>query len=136
MLTPGILIIEDHKEYREAVRHFLELHNIQAQIKEASSGEEGVLLARSEKPQIVIMDFMLGGIDGLETAKQIKKHLPKCNIIMLTIYDPKEIFQRNGHGAINSFISKGDLYNQLVPAIRKILLNSSKNNKTTINKGG
>ena len=134
MFTPSILIIEDHKEYREAVRHFLELHHIHAHLIEASTGEEGVLLARKKKPEIAVIDFMLGGIDGLEAARQIKKHLPKCGIIMLTMYEPKEIFCRDGHGTIRFFISKGDLYEQLVPAISRILCASNTNYKTTINK--
>ena len=121
MITPKILIIEDHKDFREALRHFLELNKIQAHIIEASSGEEGVLLARKKKHQIVVIDFALGGINGLETTRQIKKFLPKCSIIMLTLYDPKEIFRRDGHGMIQSFISKSDLYEQLVPAINRIL---------------
>ena len=121
MLNPSILLIEDHKDYREAVKHFLELHHIQAHLLEASTGEEGVLLARMKKPVIVVTDFGLGGINGLEVARQIKKHLPKCNIIMLTMYDPKEILRKDANGMIKFFINKGDLSEQLVPAIRRIL---------------
>lgn len=107
------------------MRHYLEVNHIQAHIMEASSGEEGVLLARKKKPQIVVIDFALGGITGLEAARQIKKYLPKCSIILLTIYDPQEIFRRDGDGIIQSFISKSDLYEQLVPVINKILNNSN-----------
>ena len=126
MKTPNILIIEDHKEFRGALRHFLESNKIKAHIMEASSGEEGVLLARKKKPQIVVIDFALGGINGLEAACQIKKYFPKCIIIMLTIYDPKEIFRRDGGGIIHSFISKSDLYEELVPVINRILNGSDK----------
>ena len=127
MLTPSILLIEDHKDFRKAVRRFLELHHIQARLLEASTGEEGVLLARMKKPVIVVIDFDLGGINGLEAARQIKKHLPKCSIIILTMYDPNEIIRKNANGMIRFFINKGDLSEQLVPVIRRILHNS--NNK-------
>ncbi len=136
MSIPNILIIEDHKEYREAVCHFLELNHLPVQMIEASSGEEGVLLAREKKPDIVLLDFALGGINGLETARQIKKHLPKCSIIMLTIYDHKEIFRRDSDGAIRFFINKGDLYEQLVPVINRILGDSNKNKKQLLSKKG
>ncbi len=136
MFKPCILLIEDHKEYREAVLHFLELSNIKAHFLEASSGEEGVLLAKTKKPSIVIIDFSLGGIDGLEVSRQIKKYLPQCSIIMLSMYDPKEILRRNGHGNVSSFVNKSDLYEQLVPAINKILIDSKKNRKYLLSKKG
>ena len=101
---------------------------------EASSGEEGVLLARKKNPDIVVIDFSLGGINGLEAARQIKEYLPRCSIIMLTIYDSKEILRRDGHGTIRFLINKGDLYEKLVPAIKKILSNSNIDKKTTINR--
>ena len=124
-ITPYILIIEDHKDFREALQHFLELNQIRAHIIEASSGEEGILLARKKKPQIVVIDFAMGGINGLDAARQIKKFLPQCKIIMLSAYDPKEIFRRDGHGLIHFFISKSDLYKQLVPVINRILNDSN-----------
>lgn len=131
MLKPCILFIEDHKDFREAVRHFLELHDIQAYLIEAPTGEEGVFLATKKNPEIVVMDFYLGGMDGLEAARQIKKRVPKCNIIMLTMYDPKEIAGKDRKGTIKRFISKGDLYEQLVPVLRRILHDSDVNKKTT-----
>lgn len=135
MTMPNLLIIDDHKDYREAVRHFLELNDVQVHMMEAGSGEEGVLLARKNKSSIIITDFALGGINGLEAARQIKKHLPHCSIIMLTVYDSVEIMRRDTQGTIRFFINKGDLYEQLVPVITRILRDSRKNNKTNI-KGG
>jgi len=116
------------------VRHFLELHHVRANVLEACSGEEGVLLARKKKPDIVVADFALGGINGLEAALQIKKYFSKCSIIMLTVYEPKEIFRRDRRGVIRFFISKSDLYEQLVPVINRILRDSG-TNKITIKQG-
>ncbi len=121
VIIPSILIIEDHQDFREALQHFLQLNQIRAHIIEASSGEEGILLARKKKPQIVVVDFALNGINGLDAARQIKKYLPQCKIIMLTIYEPKEIHRRDGYGVINFFISKSDLHKQIVPLINRIL---------------
>jgi DNA-binding NarL/FixJ family response regulator len=126
MSRPHILIIEDHKDFRKALKHFLQAHQVRAEMIEASSGEEGVLLAKKNKMDIVVTDFALGGIDGLEAARQIKKSLPDCRIIMLTIYDPKEIFRRDTHRTISFFISKGDLHELLVPAINRVLCDSGK----------
>ncbi len=119
MLT--ILIVEDHKDFRQAVRHFLEVSNIKADLLEASSGEEGILLAKRIKPQIVLMDFWLRGINGMEAASQIKASVPNCSIIMLTMFDIKDIEPLDSQNIIKAFISKSDLCDKLIPSINKIL---------------
>jgi len=121
MPYPRILIVDDHKEFREAARHFLELRHVRARMTEASSGEEGILIAQRIKPKVVIMDFFLRGMNGLEAARKIKEYNPKCSIIMLTMFDPKEIAGAAFNDVINVFISKGDLYDRLIPAIDKFL---------------
>ncbi|MDO8674903.1 MAG: response regulator transcription factor [Candidatus Omnitrophota bacterium] len=119
MLT--ILIVEDHKDFRQAVRHFLEVSNVKADLLEASSGEEGVLLAKRIKPQIVLMDFWLRGMNGMEAATQIKASVPNCSIIMLTMFDIKDIEPLDNQNLIKAFISKSDLCDKLIPSISKIL---------------
>ena len=120
-----LLIIEDHKDFREAIHRFLELSNIGVHIMEACSGEEGVLIAKKVKPKIVVTDFLLGGINGIETARQIKQDNSECKIIMLTMFDPKEVTHMGGRDkSISTFISKSDIYDELVSAIEKALRNN------------
>jgi DNA-binding NarL/FixJ family response regulator len=116
-----ILIIEDHKDFRQAVRHFLEVSNVKADLLEASSGEEGVVLAKQNKPEIILMDFWLRGINGIEAATQIKASLPECSIILLTMFDLKDVQPLVHREIIKEFISKSDLFEKLVPSINKIL---------------
>jgi DNA-binding NarL/FixJ family response regulator len=121
MQKPRILIVEDHKDFREAVRHYLEINRVDAHMLEASSGEEGVLIAHKVKPRVVIMDFSLGGINGIEAAQQIKEHNPKCSIIMLTMFDPREVTRTDNGRFIKRFIGKGDLNDELLPTVNKLL---------------
>lgn len=118
---PAILIVEDHFEFRRAVRRFLELKKVNARMMEASSAEEGVLIAQKFRPKVIIMDFVLRGKNGLEAARKIKEENPMCNIIMLTMFDPKEIAQVQRDAAVKVFIDKENLYDQLIPAIDKVL---------------
>jgi DNA-binding NarL/FixJ family response regulator len=116
-----ILIIEDHKDFRQAVCHFLEVSHIKANIVEASSGEEGVLMAQRIKPEIILMDFWLRGINGVEAATQIKASLPECSIILLTMFDLKDVQPLVSKEIIKEFISKSDLVEKLIPCVSKIL---------------
>ena len=116
-----ILIIEDHKDFRQAVRHFLEVSSVKAELLEASSGEEGVLIAKRIKPEIVLMDFWLRGINGIEAATQIKASVPECSIILLTMFDLKDVQPLVNKEIIKEFISKSELFEKLVPSVTKIL---------------
>jgi len=116
-----ILIVEDHKDFRQAVRHFLEVSHVKADIMEASSGEEGLLLGKRIKPEIILMDFWLRGITGVEAATQIKASVPDCSIILLTMFDLKDVQPLVNKEIIKEFISKSDLYEKLVPSVNKIL---------------
>ncbi len=116
-----ILIVEDHKDFRQAVRHFLEVSQVKADVLEASCGEEGILLAKRHKPEIVLMDFWLGGINGVEAATQIKASVPECSIILLTMFDLKDVQPLVNREVIKEFISKSDLCDKLVPSVNKIL---------------
>lgn len=118
---PYLLIVEDHFEFRQAVRRFLELKRIGARMMEASSGEEGIVIAQKFRPKVIIMDFVLRGMNGLEAARKIKENNPKCHIIMLTMFDPKEIAQVQRDTAVKMFIDKENLYDQLIPALDKVL---------------
>ncbi len=116
-----ILIVEDHKDFRREVRHFLEVSHIDVRLVEAASAEEGIVAAKANRPEIVLMDFWLGGMNGMDAAAQIKETLPSCSIIMLTMFDIKEIGQLNGKHHVKEFISKGNLFEQLIPSVKKIL---------------
>jgi DNA-binding NarL/FixJ family response regulator len=121
-----ILIIEDHKDFRQAVRHFLQVSNIKSDVLEASSGEEGVVIAKRTKPEIVLMDFWLRGINGIEAATQIKASVPDCSIILLTMFDLKDVQPLVNKEVIKEFISKSELFEKLVPSINKALNTVSK----------
>jgi DNA-binding NarL/FixJ family response regulator len=117
----NILIVEDHKDFRQAVRHFLEVSHVKANLVEASSGEEGVVLAKRIKPEIVLMDFWLRGINGVEAATQIKASVPDAYIILLTMFDLKDVQPLVNKEVIKEFISKSDLCEKLLPSINKVL---------------
>ena len=97
------------------------MHHIKAHILEASTAEEGIFLALQKQPEIVVTDFSLGveAMNGLEAAQQIKTYFPNCGIIMLTSWDLRDVVPKDEQGAINYFINKGDLCEDLCLLFRK-----------------
>lgn len=121
MMNKTILIVEDHREFRKAVCDFLKLNDVTAKIVEASSGPEAILLARAMNPRLILMDFWLGGMNGLQAATQIKQIVPHTAIIMLSMFDAKEIPKVHFGRVIRKFICKSELTEKLVPEIIKII---------------
>ncbi|MBU5669152.1 response regulator transcription factor [Peptoniphilus sp. MSJ-1] len=77
-----ILLVEDEESIRKFVKINLEREGYK--IFEAGSGEEGVEIARAERPDVVVLDIMLPGIDGFEVCKILREEFPSLGIIMLT----------------------------------------------------
>ena len=85
-----ILIVDDHALLREGLIKILSLEEELEIIGEASKGEEAIDLARKLRPDIILMDINMPGINGIEATKVIKKELPQIGIIALTIHDDEE----------------------------------------------
>ena len=77
-----ILLIEDEASIRGFLKINLKRNNFD--VIEADNGEDGLQLALTENPKIVILDVMLPGIDGFEVCKQLRERLKDIGIIMLT----------------------------------------------------
>lgn len=76
------MLVEDEESIRKFVKINLEREGYI--IFEAGSGEEGIEVARRERPDIVVLDIMLPGIDGFEVCKTLRGEFPSLGIIMLT----------------------------------------------------
>lgn len=84
-MSQAILIVEDHKGVRTALRDWLLANYPQNHVIEAGSGEEAISLVDRETPRLVIMDFKLPGIDGVEVTRRIKARFPQIPVVMLTV---------------------------------------------------
>jgi DNA-binding response OmpR family regulator len=69
-LPPLVLVVEDHEDTRFLLKTMLEMHGYR--VSEAMDGEEGVRLARRERPRLVIMDATLPRLDGLTATRRIR----------------------------------------------------------------
>ncbi len=115
-----ILIIEDHDAFRQVVRDYLLKQDFESDIFEAPSGELGVVKALREKPDIILMDIRLPGLNGIDAATRIKQYLPKCDIIVLTMFETKAFKKVFKSDDVIYYIGKSELYEKLVPAIKRI----------------
>ncbi len=114
-----ILIVDDHAVVRRGARAFLEAQPDFAVVGDVGSGGEAVLLAADRAPDIVLMDLVMPGMDGVQATRLVKQKSPCSQVIVLTSYHEDEhIFPAIRAGAL-SYLLKDISLSDLADAIRK-----------------
>ncbi len=119
----SVVIVDDHEVVRNGVKAYLMTTPDFVVVGEAASGEEALSLVAEQIPDIVLMDLIMPGMDGVETTRQVKKISPRTQVVVLTSYhDDVHIFPALKAGAI-SYILKDMKMEKLVEALRKAIDN-------------
>lgn len=87
---------------------------------EAATGEEGVLKTIELKPDLVVMDIILPGINGIEATKAIMANYPDTKILILSNHSGSILVQALLSANARGYISKTHAFEELVPAIRVV----------------
>ncbi|HEY9732574.1 MAG TPA: response regulator transcription factor [Drouetiella sp.] len=117
----SVLIVDDHYATRFGLKIILE-HNEDMTISEAETGSEALSLAASLKPDVVVLDFMLPGMSGIDTAIELKKSLPEQRILMLTGRDDEDVIFAALSAGVDGYCLKDSDRNQIVSAVRAVSL--------------
>jgi NarL family two-component system response regulator LiaR len=114
-----ILLVDDHKIVRQGVRAFFDAQEEIEVIGEAGSGEEAVRMVEERVPDVVLMDLIMPGMDGVEATRLAKSISPRTQIVVLTSYhDDEHIFPALQAGAL-SYILKDVEMDELAEAVFK-----------------
>lgn len=121
-MTPiSILIVDDHEVVRNGIRAYLETLPKFNVVGEAASGEEAIRMAGELIPDVVLMDLVMPGMDGIETTREVKKISPRTQIVVLTSYhEDEQIFPALKAGAI-SYVLKDMKMDKLAEAIQSAI---------------
>jgi NarL family two-component system response regulator LiaR len=114
-----VMIVDDHEMVRQGAAGYLEAQDDIHVIAEASSGEEALSMAKELVPDVVLMDLVMPGLDGVEATRRLKDDSPRTQIIILTsFHEDEHIFPALQAGAI-SYLLKDVKAAELVEAIRR-----------------
>jgi len=118
-MSKRILVIEDQEDNRRILRYLL--RSAQYEVIEAVTGEEGVDLAERERPDLILMDIQLPGLDGYEATRRIKgntalRHIP---IIVVTSYALSGDDVKAFAAGCDAYVTKPFSPRQLLATIRE-----------------
>lgn len=104
-----ILVVDDSEMMRQSLRNLLEGHENWQVCEEAGTGQEAVDKLNSLRPDIVIMDYHMPQMDGLETATRITSTFPQLPILMLTLYLNPHLVEQARQAGFSGACSKSDI---------------------------
>lgn len=118
MTQISVVLVDDHQIVRQGVRAFLSTQPDLLVVGDAGTGEEGVALAAELTPDVVLLDLIMDGMDGVDATRLIKEASPRSQVVILTSYDDDaNIFPALRAGAL-SYVLKDIGSDALADAVR------------------
>ncbi len=115
------LIVDDNPSFIKRLRDFLVTCEECEVIGEASDGEEAISKVRDLKPDLVLMDVRMGGMDGLNAAQRMKDEFPEIEIIILSKYDLHEYREAARIRGAIGYVVKMKMADELMPIIQRVM---------------
>ena len=114
------LIADDHEVVREGLRLALSRAKNVRVVGEATDGESAVVMAQRRRPDVVMMDLRMGGIDGIEAARQIRRSNPGCRVVIFTGQPERNLLQRGRDAGCSGYLLKEAPHSTIVRAIERV----------------
>jgi DNA-binding NarL/FixJ family response regulator len=115
-----ILLVDDHQMVREGIKSVINSREDYKVVGEASNGEEAVEKAFKLKPDVVVMDINMPGMNGIEAVMKIKNLNKGIKILMLTMIDNEKFIIDALSSGANGYLNKGADISELLRAIKKL----------------
>ncbi|HRN68960.1 MAG TPA: response regulator transcription factor [Promineifilum sp.] len=118
--TIRLLLADDHAVVRSGLRLLLEAQPDLAIIGEAENGEEAIRRTAELRPDVVLMDIEMPGMNGIEAARRIKAQSPGTSVLALTMYEDDQYFFEMLRAGASGYVPKRAAPDELASAIRAV----------------
>ena len=118
---PRVLIVDDHAAVRRGVQRILQSFPEWEFCGEAANGEEAVRLAAALKPEIIVMDVSMPGMNGLEATRIIRDVLPTAKVLLLTLHSSTELVRSAFRAGARGYVLKSGAEHELIRALNVVL---------------
>ncbi len=115
-----LLVVDDHALLRQALRALLDGQESLEVVGEATNGREAVDAAERLRPDVVLMDMVMPGLNGIEATRQIIKRVPNCRVLILTAYLEDERLLQALRAGASGYVVKNSELDELVLAVHSV----------------
>lgn len=116
-----ILLVDDHALMRAGIRALIEGVAGQTIVAEAANGRDGVALAKTHRPDLVVMDITMSEMNGIEAGAQIRADNPAARVLMLSMHTSEEFVRRAMKSGASGYLVKDSAPLELQMAIDAIM---------------
>lgn len=120
-----VLLVDDHKIMRDGIKAILRHAEDFRVIGETETGVEAVQLCRRSKPDVIVMDIGLPGLNGIETTQEILRYFPEAKIVILSMYDDEHSVVGAIRAGARAFVLKTASDEDLIEALRTVAVGGS-----------
>ena len=118
---PDIIIVDDHLIFRQGLKAIINFEDVGNVIAEASNGEEFLEILKALKPDLVLMDIDMPGMNGFDATKKALELIPELKIIAFTVFSEEEYCSKMMKLGAKGFILKSSGFNELENAIKRVM---------------
>ena len=125
MSTLRLMIVDDHQIVREGLRFALEVEDDIEVVGEAGEGKEAIQKAQDLQPDLILMDVVMPGMNGVDACQEIRNLLPQTRVVMLTASGDEESVTASLVAGAQGYVLKAAGRDELLRAIRAVALQAS-----------
>lgn len=121
MAPISVLLVDDNPTFLRILGDFLGEEEDILVVGMARSGEEALVKANELRPQVILLDLAMPGLNGFNTTPRLRSMMPDVGIIALTVLDANGYREAALTAGADDFVAKANLNTHLVPAIRRVV---------------
>jgi len=120
-MSVRILIADDHQMMRDGLRVLIEQEEGMEVVAEADSGLSVIELAQQHRPDVVVMDVAMPGLNGIEATRRVRASLPEVKIVALSMHSDKRFVAGMFGAGASAYLLKKSAFGELTQAIRAVV---------------
>ncbi|HYP76787.1 MAG TPA: response regulator transcription factor [Polyangiaceae bacterium] len=114
-----ILLVDDHKMMRDGLRALLEREGLEV-IGEAATGLESLAMSRRLRPEVVVMDISMPGLNGIETTRRLLADFPSTKVVGLSMNSDRRYVLALFEAGAQAYVLKNSASEELIEALRAV----------------
>jgi DNA-binding NarL/FixJ family response regulator len=121
MTHSSVLLVDDHEPVRHSLRDLVATGFPDLECLEAATGEEAIALAASRKPDVVLMDILMPGINGVQATREILAVSETSQVVIVSVLDTAAHRADAMSAGAVAYVPKADLGRDLLPMLARLL---------------